>query len=657
MRADSIKSPPAVILKDFILRKAMFKKAKWIINADAAGIDTYSEYLLSVPFDGEKIQLSVSCDGAFAAFKNDEILPVAFSACADMPDYKLYDCFDLSGRVKGGDKIRLQVYHGGENTANYIAAAAGVIFELVIDGKIALYSDENTPSRLMNEYKNGYKKQITPQLGFSFFYDGETLANKEYKNSVLGDSPAKFYLRKIKNQVIGDFIKGKVIKCEKSVLLDLGKETTGFLYLDINCKTAGVITVAYGEHISDGGVRRKVGDCDFSVEYRAKAGENRYINCFRRLGCRYLEIFADDGVINAINAAGIYPTGYPVKVKVVDYGNEVINEIYTTCVETLKLCMHEHYEDCPWREQGMYCFDGRNQALCGYYAFDGGNAEYARANLVLISKSVDKYGLLSLCATGGTDYPIPFFSLAYFLAVSEYVGFTGDKTLPDEVKPTLDKLYSVFKGRIEENGLIARFNAPFWNFYEWSDGNDNYDSDLGKDKDKPKEKEYHCALNCAFVLADGAYRKLFGLPADGIEKTVEAITRTFENADGSFKISDKGDKTGCLVSALAILAGAALDEKKTAKLIADRLENGEGDMVLPTLSAKGFVYDALLKADRFYGGFILDDIERTYVPMLKAGATSFWETELGADDFGGIGSLCHGWSAMPIYYFANVLKK
>lgn len=636
----------------------MFEKAKWIINSAAAGEDTYTEFLISVPFIGANVKLYISCDGMFAAFKNNEILPIAFSACADMPNYKLYDCFDLSGKVKQGDLIKLQVYHGGADTANYIAAPAGVIFELYIDGNMVLYSDVTTKCRVIDEYENGYKKQITPQLGFSFYYDSNKVCKlPNYVNAVLGERPAGFYPRDIKNQLLGEFINGTIIKKGNSILLDLGKETAGFLYLDITCEKSGVITVAYGEHISDGCVRRNIGECDFSVAYKAKKGVNKYMNCFRRLGCRYLEIFADEGVIKNINAVGIYPTGYPTKRKTIVYKNEIVNKINSICVSTLELCMHEHYEDCPWREQGMYCFDGRNQALCGYYVFEGGNAEYARANLILIGNSIDKYGLLSLCATGGIDFPIPFFSLAYFLAVDEYVTFTGDGTLLDEVKPSLDKIYAIFKAKIEDNGLIARFPAPFWNFYEWSEGNDNYDDDLGKNRDEPKNKEYHCALNCAFVLADIAYRKLFGLPSDGIEKTITAITETFENEDGSFKISDKRDKTGCLVTALAILAGAATDKGKSAKLIADCLEKRDNGMIDSTLSTKGFVYDALLKSDVSYGDFIINDIIKTYTQMIDAGATSFWETELGADDFGGIGSLCHGWSAMPVYYFAKILKK
>ena len=42
--------------------------------------------------------------------------------------------------------------------------------------------------------------------------------------------------------------------------------------------------------------------------------------------------------------------------------------------------------------------------------------------------------------------------------------------------------------------------------------------------------------------------------------------------------------------------------------------------------------------------------------MLYHGATSFWETIKGADDFDKAGSLCHGWSAIPVYfYYAYIL--
>ena len=47
----------------------------------------------------------------------------------------------------------------------------------------------------------------------------------------------------------------------------------------------------------------------------------------------------------------------------------------------------------------------------------------------------------------------------------------------------------------------------------------------------------------------------------------------------------------------------------------------------------------------------LNDIDVIYKKMLDEGATTFFETELGPYDFNGAGSMCHGWSALPIYYY------
>ena len=42
--------------------------------------------------------------------------------------------------------------------------------------------------------------------------------------------------------------------------------------------------------------------------------------------------------------------------------------------------------------------------------------------------------------------------------------------------------------------------------------------------------------------------------------------------------------------------------------------------------------------------------------MIASGATTCWETQYGASDFNNAGSLCHGWSALPVYYYhAHIL--
>ena len=110
-----------------------------------------------------------------------------------------------------------------------------------------------------------------------------------------------------------------------------------------------------------------------------------------------------------------------------------------------------------------------------------------------------------------------------------------------------------------------------------------------------------------------------------------------------------------LGNALAILCGAA--EGEAARAIAEVLRNAESDLTEITLSMKCFKYDALLLVDEAkYAPYVIEDIKRIYLGMLDAGATSVWETEKGAADFGGAGSLCHGWSALPVYYIRKFIK-
>jgi hypothetical protein len=75
-----------------------------------------------------------------------------------------------------------------------------------------------------------------------------------------------------------------------------------------------------------------------------------------------------------------------------------------------------------------------------------------------------------------------------------------------------------------------------------------------------------------------------------------------------------------------------------------------------SLSMRCFKYDAMLLADREkYKDDILSEIDENYRPMLELGNGTVWETDKGESDFSKAGSLCHGWSAMPIYYY-NILS-
>ena len=613
---------------------------KWIWAKTDYRKDDYAEFV--APFEtfgvGAAI-LRIACDGIYAAYVNGVL--VAFSQCADFPWYKFCDEIDITPHCKRQNDLTVIVWHLGADSQTYICDTAGVLFEVSENGKTLVCSGTDTLSRIQNRYKNGYCKTITAQLGYSFLYDG-TVTENGYAPSVEMPKPYTLHKRPIKPLVLQDRLPVTVQRRASSILIDIGKEVAGFLELDIDSKAEQKLTICFGEHIADGGVRRKIGTRDFSVEYVARVGRNTYLNPLRRIAGRYLEIFCDAEV--AVRYIGIRPVVYPVTVQSVSFADPSIQKIYDVCVDTLRLCMHEHYEDCPWREQALYAMDSRNQMLCGYYAFFG--SEYQRHNLLLLAKSLRKDGLLSICAPSGLDVPIPFFSLVYILQVYEYVAHTDDRSVLDEVGEVVKTIIDTFACKIDGSGLVPSFGYPCWNFYEWADESHN-DWQIERKPTDPCSCSYDLILNCMYAYVLRLYGRLTGKSV-AVERMIDAIRKTF-GRDGVFALSTQTNRYSQLGNALAVLIGLG-DDALAARIVSDRA------MIPATLSMKPFVYDALLTFGDTYKDYILQNIRTTYGKMLQAEATSFWETEKGQNDFDGAGSLCHGWSAMPVYYLRLLSK-
>ena len=60
-------------------------------------------------------------------------------------------------------------------------------------------------------------------------------------------------------------------------------------------------------------------------------------------------------------------TGYPLEVSTsVKTSDESLSDIWEISEKTLRRCMHETYEDCPYYEQLQYVMDSRTQILYTY---------------------------------------------------------------------------------------------------------------------------------------------------------------------------------------------------------------------------------------------------------------------------------------------------
>lgn len=633
--------------------------AKWIWLAQGEQVDQYAEFYDSFQWNQGSAMLRISADSNYAVWLNGRF--VFAGQYPDFPYYKVFDALDLSPFcTEGKNHLAIQVWYYGAGNMSYFPGRAALQYEVLLEEGPCCWSDENTLSRQSLCYHNGLAKRLTHQLGFSFRYD----LNREddwrtgelagFQPSRIVDQTLPFYPRPVERLQMGEALPAELVwnREDCCFLMDLGGEEVGLLKICIDSEEEQDVMICYGEHIADGCVRQIIDNRDFSLELRLRPGRNEYVNPFRRLGLRYLELHTQKPV--RVSELTVLPVYYPLSLLPKPEMTPVQETIYDVCVRTLALCMHDHYEDSPWREQALYAMDSRNQMLCGYDAF--GEFAFARASLLLMSKDERADHLLSICTPSADNLTIPSFSLHFFTAVKEYTQFSGDLTLAREIWPKLESLLSAFTSRLED-GLIPVFQDQcHWNFYEWSEGLSgrlfHYD-----------EKRFDASLNCLLSLALQAMHELagklqkennyLGLAAE-INHSIHE--RFFDEKRCLYCNSTEDSEASVLVNALAILSGAAQGE--TAQRIACQLAGDSNGLTPATLSMLGFQYDALLKADEEkYRFWVLEDIEQKYSRMLEAGATTFWETEKGESDFDNAGSLCHGWSAMPVHYYHRLLKK
>ncbi len=661
----------------------MFERSLWIWQGKGEP-DEYADFCLDFCAEkGKNYLLYICCDSDYALYNGKRI--VAFGQYSDYPENRVFDTVDLSHEIISGENnLKLTVWYQGKNSSTYVAKAAGVIFTLTEDGKTILCSSPEIKSRISPYFVPHKCLFTTVQMGLTFSYNAEAPETEYNKSTVVNGLPKPVTPRPIKKLTLSEPLKSTLVEmggyrlmggetagermqnavfCDDGqgvyAIYDLGAESVGFIKLRLETDTPCDVMVGWGEHLIDKRCRTRISSRNFSFEYRAKKGENDFFCPFRRMGCRYLQIFVENPNAKIINLT-LLRTDYPVNAVPFSTNNDLRDKIYNTCINTLVCCMHEHYEDCPWREQALYALDSRNQMLSGYYAFN--ETEFAKASLDLISSGVRDDGLLTLCyptEKSTIGRPIPSFTLVFPIQMWEYLEHSGDIEFISQKYVMLEKLFSDFAKNKAKNGLVSICRSGIWNFYEWEKG-------LSGNNPAP----FEAPLNAFYALSLKAMSRI----AEALGKENEAKAYLYEasavndaialnffnEADKLFatRKTDELEEYSVLVNSLCLLCGAAEGKDKT-NILEMLASNGKsGFPATPnTLSMNAFRFDALLNEDKEkYKTAILDEIDRVYGKMLESDATSFWETEKGAADFSGAGSLCHGWSALPVYYYHKLLK-
>lgn len=627
-----------------------------------------------------------------------------------------YDEIPLEHYVtRGSNVFQLFAFYEGIDTFTARAGTAQVTFSLFEGEDELLVSDMGLPVRQMTDWRKDVPK-ITPQLGYSFDYTAGLSKEPFMPSTVCGparkmvknpcplpkiDAPCPSRLvasgmvredeqepspaRRMQN-AFRRFSRPLpppsfpneegVTASSNGFLFDLSREMCGYLMLDVSLPCEGDILIGWGEHLDDTHVRTLVGGRCFAAHLHLPEGRSTFLYPFKRMGLRYLEIHVSTPSVT-FYYAGIRPSR-PVMDHALSFrcADHLHTKIYQTCLRTLLLCRHEHYEDCPWREQALYAWDGRLQMLCGYYAFE--ESSFAKSSLDLLAHSLRKDGLLELIAPGKADITIPVYSLQFVTAVSEYTRYSEDFI---GVRPLADvcrRIIETFDAHRDSTGLLPRFTGkPYWNFYEWQTGLD------GHPDEENDSAVYDAPLNACFMMALRSMASLesaLGVPSRAalwLEKEAALSAKyhqTFYNealgAYASFACEGRKFHYCELTQALTLCAQAvpsfcrdtvlhtlAYGLKKPSKSLSGETnpEEKEEPFYPVTLNDTFYKYEALLSQPETYASYVFEKIAKEYGAMLKNGATSFYETLEGSDAFEGAGSLCHGWSAIPAYFYLKYI--
>jgi len=660
--------------------------------------------------------LKIRADNRYAVWVNGKYLSA--QQYSDYDFYRVYDeiaiPFDML--CLGTNVLAILGYCQNEDSSIYRKGTPSLIFEVTDSEEVLASSDADTICSAVTGFTSGAVEKISVQLSYSFCYDAN-IENRtdpaytpgdDWSSAVRLPCHGSYSPRPIRQLTVGQKAAAEIIAqgifkngggqrsgeridrawlshrpfeaiasgipglpCEDGIVLtakdgdgiyvviDLKRETAGYACLEFDAGNICDIDVGWGEHLEDLRVRSDIDGRNFAFSYRAKKGQNRFFYPIKRLGLRYLQMHIHSHNIRLFYA-GVLAVEYPLrKQKEPPKGLSFLQRrIYNISADTLGLCMHEHYEDCPWREQALYAMDSRNQMLFTYLAF--GETDYPKANLRLLGLGQGEDGLLELCAPARVDSNIPSFSLIWITALCEYLQQTDDTDFMREMLPVTEKILSFFYDRTHD-GLIENPQG-YWGFYEWAphmDGTSgHYDGHVSRDGfDSPLNAFYAMALHAAEVI----YR------AVGLEKQADELsnrqsllkkryTEVFWSEEKrAYRLGTAPECTGIypqLVQALTVCAGLCENENNK-KSLTSRLFSDEF-WPKATLSHCIYLYQAAAENPDMHSN-ILKDVDEKWGNMLFSGATSFWETEKGAADFNGAGSLCHGWSAVPIWVYLKLL--
>ena len=701
----SMIATPLAAAVDSRKEETPLRGAKWLCPQQLVhATNTVVEFTSEFDSGAEvPVSFAVSADTAYAAELNGRMFHCG--SFPDTPPRRFYDLMPAGRLREGKNELKVKLYIEGIDTFRHIPGDPGVMFSLFGDG-VHVKSGTSTRWRVSAQDRIEGVACVTRQLGFSFDHDASASGNpwrditdadarrddRDFileqrpvpKTEILGpiesrivaqgvldgsqtpDSPA-IGMDETPMMPVGKewFFQDDARSVRKEmfgkgfyVTVDLGREEAGHLMMELDTDEGVTVDIGHAEHMKDGRITVSLGNRGFAGRYRTKEGRQSFFRWRQRIAGRYIQIHVR-GVRTRfrLERLTVCPAMLPLAEKPAPEGLDPLQKrIWDVSVRTLRLCAHEHYEDCPWREQALYANDSRNQMLAGYHAF-GADNRMPELSMELMARGLGEDGWMELCMPARIPITIPSFTFSWVLSVDDHFKYRKDKIFTRAMMPVVKRILDRRLREMKDGLLPDPAGKRYWHFYEWAEDLDG--GDVCGFTVKPGEKCFDSPLNLLFLLALEAGARCDEAVGDGSDARLwrsvagrlrTEIRRRFWNAGKRRMETRLGAdlKPAELVHSLALLADAVPPEDKS--FVAERLASGS-DWTETTISQALYKFEALAAFGGAPAKSIIPKISSEWGAMLEKGATSFWEMREGASAFHDAGSLCHGWSAIPAYIY------
>ncbi|WP_068786250.1 alpha-L-rhamnosidase-related protein [Paenibacillus phocaensis] len=338
-------------------------------------------------------------------------------------------------------------------------------------------------------------------------------------------------------------------------------------------------------------------------------------------------------------------TGYPLEVKA-SYQSSDPSEakLWDISVRTLRRCMHETYEDCPYYEQLQYVMDTRSQILFTYYL--SGDDRLARRTLFDFHSSLLPEGLTQSRYPSMTPQVIPGFSLYWIMMLYDHMMFAGDRELVKRYLPGVDAVLGYFHRLRDDRGLVGAINPRYWSFVDWAD---RWKEDFGVPeaaKDGPLtvyNLMYTYALGLAAELA--AYVGRAGLSAEYRDRAQQMREAVRAHCRSSTLNGVYTDGPGIELFSQHAQIWAVLSQTMTGEEARQAMKISlDNPAFVPCSFAMAFyLFRALAEVDLYEEVY---DLLEPWRGMAGQNLTTWMEDTVSQR------SDCHAWGSVPVYEYA-----